>query len=55
MSDASIAAIGRHLAQWLIRRAYERDPDAAKQVLLLHTELCAEWRNEQDEQKQEQS
>ena len=47
MSDSEIAAIGRTLAQALIRRAYERDPEAAKQVLLGHTELCAAWRAEQ--------
>ena len=46
MSDASIAAIGRRLAQALIRRAYERDPQSAKDVLLYHTELCAEYRAE---------
>jgi hypothetical protein len=47
VSDAKIASIGRALAQALIRRAYERDAEAAKQVLMLHTELCHAWREEQ--------
>lgn len=51
MSDSEIAAIGRNLAQALIRRAYERDPESSKQVLLGHTELCAAWRKEQAEQQ----
>lgn len=49
MSDAEIAAIGRALAQALIRRAYERDPESSKQVLFGHTELCAAVRREQAE------
>ena len=54
MSDAVIAGIGRSLAQALIRRAYERDPESSKQVLLYHTELCAAWRTEQREQQEQQ-
>ena len=52
MSDASLAAISRNLAQALIRRAYERDPQSAKDVLLYHTELCAEYRAELRESEQ---
>ena len=46
MSDTELAGIGRNLAQALIRRAYERDTDSQKQVLLFHTELCAAYRAE---------
>ena len=46
MSDSELATIGRALAQALIRRAYERDPESSKQILLSHTELCAAYRAE---------
>jgi hypothetical protein len=49
VSDTEIASIGRNLAQALIRRAYERDDQAKRDVLIYQTELCAAWRKEQTE------
>jgi len=46
MSDKELAGIARALAEALIRRAYERDPESSKQVLFSHTELCAAYRAE---------
>ena len=55
MTDAVIAGIGRHLAQALARRAYERDAESSKAVAQLLTELCAAVRSENEEETQKSS
>ena len=46
MSDTSIAAIGRRLANALAKAGYERDQQSKKEVAALHTELCQAVRDE---------
>jgi hypothetical protein len=46
MTDASIAAIARRLAEALARAAYERDTESKKAVAQLQTELCETVRRE---------
>jgi len=41
MTDSTIAAIGRRLAQALHDAAYERNDEHRKAVALLNMELCA--------------
>lgn len=48
MTDAWIATVARKLAEALNRVARERSDDAKKQVALLHTELCAAVRDEEE-------
>jgi hypothetical protein len=54
VSDAAIASIARDLARALIKFGRERTSpegqDALKSISLLHTELCAAYRNEAAEQ-----
>jgi hypothetical protein len=51
MSDASMAGIGRALAEALSDFAYTRKPEDQKRVAQLHAELCAENRAEIDQEK----
>jgi 50S ribosomal subunit-associated GTPase HflX len=46
MTDATIAAIGRNLAEVVSKFAYGRDPETSKIVRQLHTELCRAVREE---------
>lgn len=49
MTDASVARIGRALAETLRSFARERREDDRKQIAALHAELCAEYRAEIEE------
>ncbi len=49
MSDQSMAAVGRRLAEALSMFARERDMDGRKAIAQLHTELCQAWREDQVE------
>jgi hypothetical protein len=51
MSDATIAMIARRLAFAYSRSGYERSDEAAKEIALLKTELCAAVRAETPEGK----
>jgi hypothetical protein len=46
MSDATIAEIGRRLANALAKAGYERDPQSKKEVSMVQTELCQAVREE---------
>ena len=46
MSDKQLAAIGRNLARSLARYGRERDPNDAKVIAQLHTDLCLAYREE---------
>lgn len=46
MSDASIAEIGRRLANALAKAGYERDQQSKKEVSMVQTELCQAVREE---------
>jgi hypothetical protein len=48
MCDETILAIARPLAQALSKFAHSRSAEDKKEVARLHTELCAEYRKEQE-------
>ena len=47
MSDATMAAVARELAEALILFARDRRPDDQKEIARLHHALCVAYRNEQ--------
>lgn len=53
MSDATIAAIGRALAEASSTFAYSRQDTDKKQMAALLTELCTAVRLEREEKKEE--
>jgi hypothetical protein len=46
MSDQTIAAVARRLAEALAESGYERSDEARKRVRAYSTELVATWREE---------
>jgi CHASE3 domain sensor protein len=49
MSDQTVAAIARDLAQAMMDRARTRLPDDQKRVLDLMTQLCREYNDEKEQ------
>jgi hypothetical protein len=48
-NDAALAAVARTLAEALSDFAYSRKDHDQKRVAQMHTELCALWRKERED------
>lgn len=53
MSDTNMLRIARGLAEALCEFARSRKDEDKKRIAALHTELCREYRQEQDDERRE--